>query len=267
MSTEQGARAEQAERRDGAFAQFSILGPASSVLYPPSWSPVALGPEFDALPNDTEETLVGSSIHQEAITALYTSLTLCGPRRGLPWFVGNQIKLVIHRQDNRAPYMPSPDILVHPTLTSGSRSSLILAADGPPALVIEVASPDPALTQEGTALESDVNLTSPSGKPRVYEAIGVAEYLVFDPTGDLLGTEIWARRAGPGGFVPWEPDDNGRWASAALGIAFQPHGLLLRVYDQDGRLVPLTGELADLAEERERQLAALEEELRKLRGE
>ena len=81
--------------------------------------------------------------------------------------------------------------------------------------------------------------------------------------------------------MPWEPDDKGRWASAALGIAFQPHGLLLRVYDQEGRLVPLTGELADLAEERERQLAdltaeraeqtrrlaALEAELRKLCGE
>ncbi len=221
---------------------------------------VALGPEFDLLRDDSEETLVGSSLHQGAITALYTSLTLCGPRRGLPWFVGNQLRIVVPREGNRPPYQPAPDLLVHPTLGGGSRSSLYLAADGPPALVIEVASP-------ATAVESDVNLTSPNGKPRVYEAIGVAEYLVFDPTGDLLGTEIWARRAGPGGYEPWEPDDNGRWASTALGIAFQPHGLLLRVYDQEGRLVPLTGELADLAEERERQLAALEEELRKLRGE
>ena len=44
----------------------------------------ALGPEFDTLQDDTEETLVGTSLHQGAITALYTSLNLCGPRRGLP---------------------------------------------------------------------------------------------------------------------------------------------------------------------------------------
>lgn len=241
---------------------------------------VALGPEFDLLPDDTEESVVGTSLHQGAITALYTSLTLCGPRRGLPWFVGNQIKVVVQRRGNKAPYMPYPDILVHPTITNASRTSLVLAADGPPALVIEVASP-------ATARENDINLLSPTGKPAVYEAIGVGEYLVFDPTGDIIGTQVWARRAGPGGFVPWEPEADGRWVSAALGIAFEPRGVLLRVYDQDGRLVPITEELADLVDERDRRLAdrdqrlaeqerqlaerdrrlaALEEELRKLRG-
>ncbi|MDP9371566.1 MAG: Uma2 family endonuclease, partial [Chloroflexota bacterium] len=154
---------------------------------------VALGPEFDILRDDNEETLVGSSLHQGAITALFTSLTLCGPRRGLPWFVGNQLRIVVPRAGNRPPYQPAPDLLVHPTLGGGSRSSLYLAADGPPALVVEVASP-------ATAVESDVNLTAPAGKPRVYEAIGVAEYLVFDPGGDLLGTPVWARRAGPRGY-------------------------------------------------------------------
>lgn len=226
---------------------------------------VTLGSEFDTLPNDTEETLVGSSLHQGAITALYTSLLLCGPRRGLPWFIGNQLKMILHRRGNRASYLPSPDILVHPTLTNASRSSLVLATDGPPVLVIEVASPS-------TALEHDLNLLAPTGKPRVYELIGVQEYLVFDPTADILEPQVWARRAGSSGFVPWEPDDNGRWISAALGIAFQPQGVFLRVYDQDGHLVPITEELADLVAERDRQLAdqarrlaALEEELRKLR--
>lgn len=220
----------------------------------------ALGPEFDTLQDDTEETLVGTSLHQGAITALYTSLNLCGPRRGLPWFVGNQIKIVIPREGNKAPYQPYPDILVHPTLTNASRSSLVLAVDGPPALVIEVASP-------ATAVENDINLTSPTGKPKVYETIGVTEYVVFDPAGDILGAQVWARRAGPHGFVPWEPDDDGRWRSAALGIALAPQGVLLRVYDQNGVLVPITDELADRVEEQARRLAELEEQLRQLRGE
>ena len=65
--------------------------------------------------------------------------------------------------------------------------------------------------------------------------------------------------------MPWQQEADGRWVSAALGIAFQPQGVLLRVYDQDGKLVPITEELADLVEERDRRLAALEEELRRLR--
>jgi hypothetical protein len=156
--------------------------------------PFALGPEFDMLPNDTEETLMGSSLHQAAIVALYTSLQQCGPRRGLPWFVGNQIKLIIPRH-GRGSYQPSPDILVHPTLTSGTRESIHVTADGPPTLIIEVASP-------ATVFERDVNLTSPDGKPGVYAAIGVREYLVFDPTGDILGEPVWARRVGPRRICP-----------------------------------------------------------------
>lgn len=232
----------------------------------------ALGPEFDTLPNDTEETLMGSSLHQAAIVALYTSLQQCGPGRGLPWFVGNQTKLHIPRQGRR-PYQPSPDILVHPTLSSGSRDSLYINADGPPVLVIEVASPS-------TAVERDINLISREGKPGVYAAIGVREYLVFDPTDDILGSPIWARRIGPGGFVPWEPDGFGRWFSSTLGIAFEPQGTLLRVYNQDDELVRLTDEFADLAMEQaqnirelekqitaqEQRLAELEDELRRLRG-
>lgn len=235
--------------------------------------PFALGPEFDTLPNDTEETLVGSSLHQAAIVALYTSLQQCGPQRGLPWFVGNQIKLIIPRQ-GRGSYQPSPDILVHPTLTSGSRDSLYVKADGPPALIIEVASPS-------TAEERDINLTSPTGKPGVYAAIGVREYLVFDPSDDILDSPVWGRRRGPGGFVPWEPDGMGRWFSSTLGIAFEPQGTLLRVYNQDDELVRLTDEFADLAMEQaanirelqrqmadqEQRLAELEAELRRLRGE
>ena len=158
------------------------------------------------------------------------------------------------------------------------RTSLAPAIDGPPALIIEVASPS-------TAVENDINLVSPRGKPRAYEAIGVREYLVFDATGEHVGRPVWARRAGPRGFEPWEPDANGRWVSAQLGIAFAPLGALPRVYDQAGTLVPLTGEfgrelarrerrLADLEREitreradRECEIAALREELRRLGGE
>jgi Uma2 family endonuclease len=226
-----------------------------------------LGPEFDIFEDDTEETLVGSSIHQGAITTACQGIEACASEDDLPWFVGNQLTIVMPRQGDRPPIQPAPDICVHPTLTRAPRTSILVAIDGPPSLIIEVTSPS-------TALGRDLNMGSPSGKPQIYEAMGVPEYLVFDPLAEFLGKQVWARRLGPHGYIPWEPAANGRWVSETLGISFAPQGFLLRVYNQNGMLVPLYGELHDqLAEERRQRaeehhrLAALEAEVRRLRGE
>ena len=226
-----------------------------------------LGPEFDLLPDDTEETLVGASYHQGNITQVYDGMILCGPERGHPWFVGNQIKLVIPRQGEYPPYQPSPDILVYPTLGEGEHTSLSLVDDGPPALIVEVASPS-------TAIDHDLNLTAPLGKAAVYERIGVLEYLVFDPLGTLLPGQIRAWRRGALGYAPWGPAADGRWHSAALGVSFAPQGLWLRLYDQEGQLVPTIREsdamrrrLAEMSQRQADELARLRAELRQLRGE
>ncbi len=211
----------------------------------------ALGPQFAALADDTEESILGSSLHQGAITVLHDSLDACGRGRGLPWFVGNQIRMLIPRVGSRLLTL-SPDLLIHPTLSSGSRDSIIVAADGPPALVLEIASPS-------TARARDLAEGTPRGKPAAYAALGIAEYLVFDPVGDYIPARLWARRLGPDGYEPWEPGDDGRWHSA-LGISFVPDDAFLRVHDQDGQLVLTGPELR----ERNRQLEA---EVRRLRGE
>jgi len=73
------------------------------------------------------------------------------------------------------------------------------------------------------------------------------------------------------GYIPWEPDEFGRWPSATLGISFQPEGTQLRVFDQDGAPVPLAKELASQKSRLEQrvtdpQWAELDEELRRLRS-
>lgn len=228
---------------------------------------IALGPEFDLFRDDDEETLVGSSSHQGAIVALYEGLGNCGRGLGLPWFVGNQLTLLIRREGRKPPLQPSPDILVHTTLAAGHRSSLDVVKDGPPALVIEVLSP-------ATALDRDLNAGVPIGKPRVYAAAGIPEYLVFDPLAEFLPGRVRAWRLSPRGVVPWLPDTRGRWVSDALGVSFAPQGPLLRVYDGDDRLMPIYAEAIDTIAARERaiadrdrEIAALQAELRRLRGE
>src|SRR3954467_10165231 len=150
-----------------------------------------LGPEFAGLTDDTEESILGSSLHQGAITTLDDGLNACAPQRGLPRFVGNQIRMLIPRQGHRILSL-SPDILVHPTLGSGSRDSLTPAADGPPALAIEVASPS-------TALSRDLDQDAPDAKPATYAALGILEYIVFDPVGEFLTERVRARHLGPRG--------------------------------------------------------------------
>ena len=90
-----------------------------------------LGPEFDWLEDDTEESLVGASDHQYGIVCGYDSVTYYRDRENLPWFIGNQLPLVIPRHDGWN-YHPSTDLCIHPTLGDVSLASLDIRRHGPP---------------------------------------------------------------------------------------------------------------------------------------
>jgi hypothetical protein len=73
------------------------------------------------------------------------------------------------------------------------------------------------------------------------------------------------KRAG-GQTVTWEPGPSGRYESV-LGVSFGVEGSLLRVYDEQGQPVRFSLEKNTLLKDQARQLAELEAELRRLRGE
>ena len=130
------------------------------------------------LKDDTEEDLVGSDLHQTAIRRLADSLWLVGPGRGLPWHVSSQLMVQMGTVLGKD-WNPSPDVFVHPTAGPAPRTSFDISVEGVPPFVIEVASP--------STWEYD---TGPKG--RSYGYVGVQEYLVFDPTTDLLGMPVRA---------------------------------------------------------------------------
>ena len=174
---------------------------------------IVLGPEFDTVTDDTEDSLMGSAGHQDTIHVIYDGVRLCAVRRDEPWFVGNQLFLLILQEGRNLPRRIAPDIMVYRSLAlPNDPGSLAVALYGPPVLVIEVASP-------ATALGNDVNLRDQNAKPQLYERIGVDEYLVFDPVGEMLGERIWARRRGPNGFVLWEPEGAPTAVGPGAGIA------------------------------------------------
>lgn len=228
---------------------------------------ITLGPELDWLPDDTEESLLGSTAHQSAIVVLDNSLNSHKCRAGLSWFVTNKVPLIIPRQGGGT-YQPAPDILVHPMLGDTNLDALSVATHGSPSLIMEVTSP-------ATAYQHDLDTLNPHGKPLAYDQAGIPEYLVFDPTGDMIPDQIRAWHKGArDAYGPWLPDPaTGRWHSA-LGISFAPQGLRLRVYDSDSRLIPTIEELADKLtaltakpSALRAEYSALQAELCRLRGE
>jgi hypothetical protein len=223
---------------------------------------IVLGSEFDHLADDQGETLGNASYHQDAAIDARECLRAYGQWRGLPWFVSYQTPLAIRGAGTPHPATVTPDVFVHTTRGTDPFDVLDVEREGPPALIVEVLNP-------ATAPSTDLN---PQGKLGAYEAMGVAEYLTFDPIGELDPEQVRAWRLGPDGtYAPWEPTAAWRWQSA-LGIAFAPQGWRLRVFDDAGTPIPHYDEIALCIQEQaevqaaqERELAALRAELARLR--
>jgi Uma2 family endonuclease len=221
----------------------------------------------DALLSDTEESVVGTEWHQEAIGALADMLREVARRRGASGGVCEGIALLGLQHVNGTPYDPHPDVMVlRRPLPSGRMSSIPLSEAGAPLFVAEAAS--------ASTVRNDVG-----EKRQAYAAIGVPEYLVFDPDGELLPTVIRAWRLAGGAYVPWEPQADGTWYSASLEVTIEPTQPFLGVRDRDGAAIELPSivrvhaqdleqQLGALARERAedaRRIADLEEQLRRLR--
>lgn len=207
----------------------------------------------DTLPDDTEEIIVGTEWHQEAIGDLADKLREGARRHGATWGVCEQIALAGLRHMDGRPYDPRPDVMVLPRpLPSGSISSIALTEMGAPLFIAEVA--------RRSTVSDDVD-----GKRAAYEAIGVPEYVVFDPDGMLLSNPLLAWRLEGESYVPWRPEADGTWHSVSLGVSLQATQPLLSVRDHDGQEIPPTRALHALLEDERRRRIALEDELRRLR--
>ena len=204
------------------------------------WFDIAL-----TVADDTEDSVLGSDLHQDAIYILRDTLRRHARRQALTWYVSSQVRMTVPLP-RREDWHPSPDIFAVPGLDATPRASYDVRTDGPmPPIVIEVASP--------STWRADVG-----SKADAYQLAGVREYVVFDPTGDLLGTAIRAWHDEPGAWSEWHPDTKGAWPSDVRGIALRPEGVLLRVY---------AGNVAvETSEELEDRLRALNDELNHLRG-
>ena len=191
--------------------------------------------------DDTEESVSGSDFHLRAILALYDVLLRYARDAGLRWYVTAEVLVLANLLDRtRNPWRSMPDVYVVLDLDDAPRISLDTRAGQPfPRFVCEVAS-------EST-WERDVE-----EKQRLYADVGVDEYLVFDPTEQLLGQAVRAWHHVPSGvWEQWQPDEDGYLTSTVLGLRLRAEDQLLRVYAPDQGRLPIATELAALARERD----------------
>ncbi len=222
------------------------------VQAPPRWTTYRVP---DTLPDDTEESVVGTEWHQEAISALTDMLREAARRHGATWHACNQIAITGLRHTDGHPYDPRPDVMVLTRpLPSGAISSIALDDAGAPLLVAEVAS--------RSTVNDDVD-----EKRRAYEAIGVQEYMVFDPGLGLLAPSLRAWRLVHGAYIPWSAETDGSWHSSALEVSIVATQPILGVRDRTGRDIDpprRAWERVDELEQRVRAVDKLEQRVRDL---
>jgi len=220
------------------------------------------------LPDDTEESIVGTNWHLEAREVLVAGLASVAQRRRLSWGLYGEVALtgLLHR--NGTPYTPRPDLFVLAAPLPDNTAEVALTEMGAPLLVVEIASPSTVGNDLGD-------------KVAAYEGAGVDEYLVLDPTSEMLSESVrgWRRGAGSG-FESWSAAQPGEWDSKVLDVTFVVDGPFLRVRDHDGQVMELprrapalliaAEERARQAEEQarqaEEQTRQIEQELRLLRA-
>ena len=215
----------------------------------------AVGP-----PDDTEESVLGTDLHQTTITNLRWGINEIArlyrrPDGTSPWRALSQMALLGCMRADGTLYRTYPDIFIYPRPIDPSRGSLTLAADGPPVLIIEVLS-------EATY---EVDLDLPRGKGYSYAHAGVPEYLAIDPTGHFMTEGIRAWRLVDGVYQPWEQGANGRWRSKQIAVEIGLEGARATVYAHDGRRMLHEGEVTGELERRDEELRCRDEEMEQLR--
>ncbi len=200
----------------------------------------------DTLLSDTEESVVGTLWHQDATSYLVEMLREVARRRGATWGVCNQIALQGLRHENGTDYDPRPDVMVlAQPLPSGDMSSITIEEAGTPLFVAEVASRSTVGNDRGD-------------KRQAYAAIGVPEYLVYDPDGDLIPAGLLAWRLEGAVYVPWRAEADGWWHSRSLEVAVEATRPVLGVRDRDGRRILAPSAVHEHAERLERARAEAE---------
>jgi Uma2 family endonuclease len=216
-------------------------------------------------PTSDGQPMAETTLHRVVMTDLIQGLE----RRyaGVPdaWAGGNLF--LCWRQGDPGAHV-APDVLLAFGVDKRPRDNYLLWEETPPVLIFEI-------TSRSTRREDT------GRKKQLYERLGVAELVLFDPYEDYLTPRLQGFRLAQGRYRPIAPRPDGTLDLATTGLTLRPEGERLRMVDTaTGTPLPWSDELGQAlarAEERaaeeaaarraaEEQIRALTEELARLRA-
>jgi Uma2 family endonuclease len=204
---------------------------------------------------------MGTSRHQLTILNLRLGINEIAhaerrPGEPLPWQALGQTMVSGFTRPDGSPYTTLPDIFIYRQPINIDRGSISVAVDGPPVLVIEVAS-------EST-YETDLSLKT--GKAWTYGHGGVREYLVLDPLAIYLTIPGRGWRLVDGRFEHWAADDEGIWWSEEIPVGFKAADGVITVYDRARQPQLREGEVRETLARKDAEIEELRRRLEQLEG-
>jgi hypothetical protein len=208
-------------------------------------------------PDDPEESVMGTSLHQTAIRMLIGGINeaaaVATPEDDQAvWHAGGQTMIRKFRHPDGSDYTTFPDVFVYRHGWDEARPSLNLPEDGPPVLIIEVLSKE--------TYKNDLDVAE--GKGYSYRQAGVREYLTLDPLYQYAPEGGLGWQLERGVYRPWRRDAAGRWMSREILLAFGLEGARAAMYLRDGHRLLGEGEVQRALREQDRQRQDLERALR-----
>ena len=208
-------------------------------------------------PTSDGQPMAETTLHREVMTDSIGALKRRYANVPDVW-VGGNLFLCYRQGDPKAAI--APDVLLAKGVEKWPRPNYLLWEERPPSLVIEV-------TSRKTA-SKDLNK-----KKKIYQEIGVEEYVLFDPYEEYLRPRLQGFCLKNGRYEPIPRHLDGSLLSRTTGLTLRPESHRLRLVDTaTGEPLLWDDELeaARVAEAEGRQAAearvrALDEELQRLR--
>jgi Uma2 family endonuclease len=168
------------------------------------------------------------------------------------WVGGN---LFLYYEKGNPKKCVAPDVLLVQGVAKWDRRIYRLWEEKAPALIFEITS------QETWSEDQDF-------KKDLYERLGVAELVFFDPYAEYLKPRLQGYRLENGRYLPIPPNRDGSLDLRTTDVTVRPEGERLRLVDTaSGEKLLWEEELEEAWRAAEERAQALAEELSRLRGE
>lgn len=166
-------------------------------------------------PTSDGQPMAETTLHRKVMSSLIGGLERRYADTADVWVGGN---LLLYYVEGRPEKSVAPDVLLVRGVEKRDRDTYLLWEEKPPSLIFEI-------TSRSTRRED----TGP--KKALYEELGVAELVLFDPYGDYLKPRLQGYRLEQGRYRRISPNPDGSLDLLAAGVTARPEEERLRLVD------------------------------------